>query len=132
MLDALLLLMVLIWGTNYSIVKAAFDEIDPQAFNALRMFLASLVFGVILGLLTVRSKSLLPAIAFHLLHNTILIALIPISRYSDGQLPESLARLWPWWTGISLVLAALLVWWLYRKPYADLERQESGPLTPDS
>ncbi len=48
MLDLLLLLMVLIWGTNYSIVKAAFDEIDPQAFNALRMLLASLVFGVIL------------------------------------------------------------------------------------
>jgi drug/metabolite transporter (DMT)-like permease len=48
MLDVLLLLMVLIWGTNYSIVKAAFDEIDPQAFNALRMLLASLVFGVTL------------------------------------------------------------------------------------
>ena len=48
MLDTLLLLMVVIWGTNYSIVKAAFSEIDPQAFNALRMILASLVFGVIL------------------------------------------------------------------------------------
>ena len=48
MLDALLLLMVVIWGTNYSIVKAAFSEIDPQAFNALRMILASLVFGMIL------------------------------------------------------------------------------------
>ena len=48
MLDLLLLLMVLIWGTNYSIVKAAFNEIDPQAFNALRMIVASLVFGVIL------------------------------------------------------------------------------------
>jgi|SRR5688572_5826630 len=48
MLDILLLLMVFIWGTNYSIVKAAFTEIDPQAFNALRMIFASLVFGVIL------------------------------------------------------------------------------------
>jgi drug/metabolite transporter (DMT)-like permease len=48
MLDSLLLLMAVIWGTNYSIVKTVFSEIDPQAFNALRMILASLVFGVIL------------------------------------------------------------------------------------
>jgi drug/metabolite transporter (DMT)-like permease len=47
-IDALLLLMTLIWGTNYSIVKRAFVEIDPQAFNALRMVIASLVFLVII------------------------------------------------------------------------------------
>ncbi|HUR20675.1 MAG TPA: DMT family transporter, partial [Vicinamibacterales bacterium] len=40
----MLLLMVLIWGANYSIVKHAFSQIDPQAFNAVRMTLASLVF----------------------------------------------------------------------------------------
>ena len=43
-MDALLLLMVLIWGANYSIVKSAFDEIDPQAFNAVRMAIATSVF----------------------------------------------------------------------------------------
>ena len=42
--DALLLLMAFIWGTNYSIVKSAFEEIDPQAFNAMRMLIASSVF----------------------------------------------------------------------------------------
>src|SRR5207245_3106413 len=42
-LDALLLLMTVIWGTNYAIVKSAFREIDPQAFNALRLVLASCV-----------------------------------------------------------------------------------------
>jgi drug/metabolite transporter (DMT)-like permease len=42
-LDLLLLLMTLIWGTNYAIVKSAFREIDPQAFNALRLALASAV-----------------------------------------------------------------------------------------
>jgi drug/metabolite transporter (DMT)-like permease len=42
--DALLLVMVLIWGANYSIVKSAFAEIDPQAFNAVRMLLATLLF----------------------------------------------------------------------------------------
>jgi drug/metabolite transporter (DMT)-like permease len=43
-IDSLLLLMVLIWGTNYSIVKHTFREIDPQAFNAGRMAIASAVF----------------------------------------------------------------------------------------
>jgi len=35
--------MTLIWGTNYAIVKSAFRDIDPQAFNALRLVLASAV-----------------------------------------------------------------------------------------
>jgi drug/metabolite transporter (DMT)-like permease len=42
-LDWLLLLMILIWGTNYPLVKSAFRELDPQAFNALRLVLASCV-----------------------------------------------------------------------------------------
>ncbi len=48
--DGLLLLMVLIWGANYSVVKSALREIPPQAFNALRMTIAS---GVYLGALVV-------------------------------------------------------------------------------
>jgi drug/metabolite transporter (DMT)-like permease len=49
-IDLLLLLMSVFWGTNYSIVKSVFREIDPQAFNALRMSLASLIFlAVIVG-----------------------------------------------------------------------------------
>lgn len=43
-IDALLLLMAIIWGTNYSIIKHAFGELDPQAFNAIRMTVASAVF----------------------------------------------------------------------------------------
>lgn len=43
-IDVLLLLMTLIWGTNYSIVKHAFTQIDPQAFNAVRMAIASSLF----------------------------------------------------------------------------------------
>jgi drug/metabolite transporter (DMT)-like permease len=42
-LDRLLLLMTLIWGTNYPLVKSVFREIDPQAFNALRLVVASAV-----------------------------------------------------------------------------------------
>ena len=44
--------MTLIWGTNYAIVKHAFAEIEPQAFNAIRMVVASSVF--VLMMLTVR------------------------------------------------------------------------------
>ncbi len=45
-IDALLVLMVVIWGVNYSIIKQAFDEIPPQPFNAMRLVLASAVFLV--------------------------------------------------------------------------------------
>ena len=55
--DGLLLLMVLIWGANYSVVKSAIQEIPPQAFNVLRMGVASAVF---LGALVVTG---LPRIA---------------------------------------------------------------------
>jgi drug/metabolite transporter (DMT)-like permease len=43
-IDLLLLLMAIIWGTNYAIVKHAFRSIDPQAFNAIRLIIASAVF----------------------------------------------------------------------------------------
>ena len=42
--DALLLLMVVIWGSNFSVIKRAFEEIPPQPFNALRLVIASAVF----------------------------------------------------------------------------------------
>lgn len=48
-IDALLLLMTLIWGTNYAIVKHAFRFIDPQAFNAVRMMISSTVFLTIMA-----------------------------------------------------------------------------------
>jgi drug/metabolite transporter (DMT)-like permease len=51
-IDLLLLLMTLIWGTNYAIVKHAFSEMDPQAFNALRMIVATSVF--VLMMLAIR------------------------------------------------------------------------------
>lgn len=40
----MLVVMVLIWGVNYSVIKRAFDEILPQPFNAVRMVIATLVF----------------------------------------------------------------------------------------
>lgn len=49
--------MVLIWGANYSVIKRAFDEIPPQAFNAIRMALASCVFLVTIRLAQRRART---------------------------------------------------------------------------
>jgi drug/metabolite transporter (DMT)-like permease len=54
LIDALLLVMALIWGTNYSVIKAAFREVNPQAFNALRMAMASAAFLAVIGALQLR------------------------------------------------------------------------------
>jgi len=43
-IDAALVVMVLIWGVNYSVIKRAFDDIPPQPFNAIRIVIASTVF----------------------------------------------------------------------------------------
>jgi drug/metabolite transporter (DMT)-like permease len=45
--DGLLLLMILIWGGNYTVVKAAFRELPYLAFNAARLLLASGLFVAI-------------------------------------------------------------------------------------
>ena len=67
-----------------------------------------------------------PAILFHLLHNGVLIALIPLSHYSEDIVPRMMHDAWPWVIGLCLAASATLVWWLYRKPYIDLARQEAA------
>ncbi len=42
-LDGLLLLVILIWGSNFSLVKTAIEEIPTFGFNTLRMATACLV-----------------------------------------------------------------------------------------
>jgi sodium transport system permease protein len=89
------------------------------------LFVPTFLLGVILGLLTLRSRSLLPAILFHLLHNGVLIALIPLSHYSKDVLPDLARQVWPWLIGVCLLAASALVWWLYRKPNVELARGEA-------
>lgn len=45
--ELLLVLVVFIWGANFIVMKAAFRELPPLAFNAVRMTLAALVLGAI-------------------------------------------------------------------------------------
>jgi drug/metabolite transporter (DMT)-like permease len=47
-LDFLLLLMILIWGSNFSIVKVALGDFPEVAFNATRLFVAMVVYLVVI------------------------------------------------------------------------------------
>jgi drug/metabolite transporter (DMT)-like permease len=46
--------MSVIWGTNYAIIKSAIQQLDPHAFNAARMAIASGAFLAIIGLLRLK------------------------------------------------------------------------------
>ena len=46
--DALLLSMVVIWGANYSLVKATLEVLSPSGFNALRLAVASAIYLAVL------------------------------------------------------------------------------------
>jgi drug/metabolite transporter (DMT)-like permease len=48
-IEGLLLLVALLWGSNFSVIKAALDEFPPYPFNALRLALACAIFLTLLG-----------------------------------------------------------------------------------
>jgi drug/metabolite transporter (DMT)-like permease len=55
--------MTIIWGTNFSIVKHAFEQMHPQAFNAVRMTVASAAFlAIIFGARRLRGGGTLASI----------------------------------------------------------------------
>ena len=47
--DAALLLVIVIWGTNYTVVKEALGAMPPLAFMALRFAVAALAMGAVLA-----------------------------------------------------------------------------------
>ena len=65
--DLLLVLMVVVWGANYSVMKRAFEEVPPLAFNAMRMAVASAVFLAAIRIARRRTTPIPPAIrrVFH-------------------------------------------------------------------
>lgn len=73
--DAGLILLALIWGVNFAVIKFALEELHPLSFNALRFPIASLAVWIILrsrGPIRVPEKRHWPAlIALGLLGNTI-------------------------------------------------------------
>lgn len=42
--------MTIIWGTNYTVIKSAFAEVEPQAFNLVRLVLASSLMLATMGI----------------------------------------------------------------------------------
>src|SRR5262249_11648865 len=86
-------------------------------------FMPSFFLGIVLGLLTIRSNSLLPAILFHFLHNSVLLASIDFAGEIRIALPELIEFIWPYFSAVSLLIALAIIWWLYRKPYTQLARE---------
>ena len=88
-------------------------------------FLPSFFLGVVLGLLTVRSKSLFPAMVFHFLHNSLLIlGMYVVKRTPDESIPDVTTLFWGSALGLCTVLGAGTLWWLYRKPYVEVARRD--------
>lgn len=86
-------------------------------------FLPAFFLGTVLGLLTIRSKSLVPAMMLHFLHNAVFLGSLHLARELDGSLPDWFAAVGPYLIGLSLATALGLIWWLYRRPYVELERE---------
>jgi drug/metabolite transporter (DMT)-like permease len=59
-LDALLLLMILIWGSNFSAIKYALRDFPEIPFNAFRLLLAAAVFLTAIGIQRRRNPPDLP------------------------------------------------------------------------
>jgi sodium transport system permease protein len=85
------------------------------------LFLPAFGLGVVLGLLTLRSRSLVPAILFHFAHNALLG-----SPFVRQEHPLAAGEYWPWIIGACLVAALGLLWWVYRRPYAALAREQGA------
>ncbi len=88
------------------------------------LFIPAFFLGMVLGLITLRSKSLVPAILFHFLHDTVLLASIKAVPALQERVPMSVQRLWPGLVGVCLAFALAILWRLYRKPYVELEERE--------
>jgi len=48
--DALMLIAVVMWGSNFSFIKIALREFSPGGFNGVRLLLTALVFCLLMGL----------------------------------------------------------------------------------
>ncbi len=57
MLDLLLLLMIVIWGSNFSVVKYALRDFPEISFNALRLLIASAIFLIAIATVRARAKA---------------------------------------------------------------------------
>lgn len=108
----MLLLVVCIWGANFLVIKSAFREMPPLAFNAVRMTLAALLLGLI-WLVREREKKMsrrdwLELLGAGLLGNTLYQLLFAIGLdLTTSGVSSFLIGTIPIWTGL---LALILGW----------------------
>ena len=80
-------------------------------------FLPIFAIAVLLGLLTERSESILPAMLLHFATKVALLLSVPVGAWINASFPEQLLVYWPAMVGCCFGLAVVLFWNLYRKPY---------------
>ena len=71
--DGLLVLMTLVWGVNYIVIKAAFEVFTPLSFNAVRFLLAAVAIAAVARVAGARrpaGKQLVRLCALGILGNT--------------------------------------------------------------
>ena len=84
-------------------------------------FVPSLILGMVLGLLTIKSGSVLPAMLYHLIHNGVQVYLSGQSEplpFPDGAAPDLVWTVRVALTSASGLLACGLLIWLLRQPTA--------------
>ncbi len=52
--DALMLMAVVMWGVNFSLIKIALRELSPGGFNGIRLLLTAVVFCLLMGMVKER------------------------------------------------------------------------------
>jgi drug/metabolite transporter (DMT)-like permease len=71
--DLSLLFLAIIWGLNFTVIKASLAEIDPYSFNSIRFVLASLFMWAIIikrkSWFTIDKKDIIPLITLGLIGN---------------------------------------------------------------
>lgn len=85
-------------------------------------FAPAFILGIVLGLITVRAKSIWPAILFHFLHNSLLICSVFAVTF-NASVRDWLAAIWPGVIAACTVVGLSVLWWLYRRPYVAVERR---------
>ena len=133
--DLAIVLLVLIWGSNFSVVKAALSEFSPLAFNSTRFVLASVVLALFLAASGTRIRfektdalrlvglGLLGNVAYQALfiygidgtragNAALMLSTVPliVTVLSVGLKHETISR--AGWAGVALSIAgiALILW----------------------
>jgi drug/metabolite transporter (DMT)-like permease len=111
----LLILIALIWGANFVVIKNALTDISPLFFNAVRMSLAAIVLAIVFG-------RALPGITVATVLRASLVGVFLFvgNEFQTTGLLYTSASKSAFLTGVSIVLVPLFLWLLWRRPISPL------------